>query len=64
MQVHFPAKSLKITFGFSACISHQKFIFSFLIPNFNNLLQTIQSAAHKLWGSARYLSSTGPVKCF
>lgn len=48
MQVHFPAKSLKITLDFSACISHQKFISSFLIPNFNNLLPTIQGAAHKL----------------
>lgn len=64
MQALFPAKSLEITFGFSAHISHQKFILSFLIPDFNNLLPTIQGAAQKLWGSARYWSSTDPVKCF
>lgn len=49
MQVRFPAKSLKITCGFSTCISHQKFIFSFHILNFNNLLPPIQSTAYKLW---------------
>lgn len=61
MQALFPAKSLEITFGFSACISHQKFILSFLFPNFNNLLPTIQGAAQKLWGSPRYLNSTDPM---
>lgn len=64
MQALFPAKSLKITFDFSACISHQKFIVSFLIPNFNNLLPTLQGAAQKLWGSSRYFSSTDTVRCF
>ena len=49
IKVHFAAKSLKITFGFSTCASHQQLILSLLILSFNNLLPTIPSTAYKLW---------------